>query len=153
LSSTTIGSGTSQPEIQLFLAGPPGALTRNVDVTSLSSWLAVRVIDRETRRLDAIERGQPPQAEPAAPPSTAALPLPATPPKPPVIAPRPPAAPPIPAAPPGPSAANPPAAVSQQLAPLPAPIEVRPPPGPPPAPSRPRPRPPLVLTPPVTTNQ
>jgi large subunit ribosomal protein L24 len=158
LSSTTIGSGTSQPEIQLFLAGPPGALTRNIDVTSLSSWLAVRVIDRETRRLDAIERGQPLQAEPAVPPSTAALPLPAAPPKPPVIAPRPPIAPPIPAAPaaappPGPSVANPPATVSQQLAPLPPPIDVRPAPGPPPAPPRPKPRPPLVLTPPVTTNQ
>ena len=154
LSSTTIGSGTSQPEIQLFLAGPPGALTRNLDVTSLSSWLAVRVIDRETRRLDAIERGQPPQADPAVPPSTAALPLPATPPKPPVVAPRPPVVPPIPAAPPAavpaPSVANPPATVSQQLSPLPPPIDVRPPPGPPP---RPKPRPPLVLTPPATTNQ
>jgi len=155
LSSTTIGSGSSQPEIQLFLAGPPGALTRNLDVTSLSSWLAVRVIDRETRRLDAIERGQPIQGEGAVPPSTAALPLPATPPRPPIIAPRPPAPPPAQAAPPatspGPSAANPPATVSQQLAPLPPPIDVRPAPGPPPA--RPKPRPPLVLTPPVTTNQ
>jgi large subunit ribosomal protein L24 len=155
LSSTSIGSGSSQPEIQLFLAGPPGALTRSLDVTSLSSWLAVRVIDRETRRLDAIERGQPLQAEPTVPPSTAALPLPATQPNPPVIAPRPPVAPPAqaapPAAPPAPSAANPPATVSQQLAPLPPPIDVRPPPGPPPP--RPRPRPPLVLTPPVTTNQ
>jgi large subunit ribosomal protein L24 len=151
LSSTTIGSGSSQPEVQLFLAGPPGALTRNLDVTSLSSWLAVRVIDRETKRLDAIEHGQPVQADPAVPPSAAALPLPATPPKPPVLAPRPPAAPPAQAAPPGPSAGNPPAAVSQQLAPLPPPIDVRPAPGPPPA--RPRPRPPLVLTPPMTTNQ
>ena len=155
LSSTTIGSGTSQPEIQLFLAGPPGALTRHVDVTSLSSWLAVRVIDRETRRLDAIERGQPLQGEPAVPPSTAALPLPPTPAKPPVMAPRSPIVPPIqaapPAAPPAPSVATPPATMSQQLAPLPPPIDVRPPPGPPPP--RPKPRPPLVLTPPATTNQ
>ena len=156
LSSTTIGSGTSQPEIQLFLAGPPGALTRHVDVTSLSSWLAVRVIDRETRRLDAIERGQPLQGEPAVPPSTAALPLPATPAKPPVMAPRSPIVPPIqaapPAAPPAASVATPSATMSQQLAPLPPPIDVRPPPGPPPP--RPKPRPPLVLTPPAaTTNQ
>ena len=156
LSSTTIGSGTSQPEIQLFLAGPPGALTRHVDVTSLSSWLAVRVIDRETRRLDAIERGQPLQGEPAVPPSTAALPLAATPAKPPVMAPRSPIVPPIqaapPAAPPAASVATPSATMSQQLAPLPPPIDVRPPPGPPPP--RPKPRPPLVLTPPgATTNQ
>jgi len=158
LSSTAIGSGSSQPEIQLFLAGPPGALTRSVDVTSLSSWLAVRVIDRETRRLDAIERGQPPASEtPAVPPSAAVLPLPAPPPKPPVIAPRPPLAPPIQAAPPAtpraPSVSNPPAAVSQQVAPLPPAIELRPPPGPPPAAAKPKPRPPLVLTPPLTTNQ
>jgi uncharacterized protein involved in outer membrane biogenesis len=151
LSSTTIGSGGSQPEIQLFLAGPPGALTRSVDVTSLSSWLAVRVIDRETRRLDAIERGQPPASGAlTVPPSTAALPLPAPPP---TIAPRPPVAPPAQAAPLTPSVANPPATMSQQIAPLPPPIEVRPPPGPPPIAPRPRPRPPLVLTPPVTTNQ
>jgi hypothetical protein len=158
LSSTALGSGSSQPEIQLFLAGPPGALTRSVDVTSLSSWLAVRVIDRETRRLDAIERGQPlPQGALAIPPSTAALPLPASPPKPPVIAPRPPLAPRIQAAPPAassaPSVASPPATISQQVAPLPPPIDVRPPPGPAPVAPRPRPRPPLVLTPPATTNQ
>lgn len=151
LSSTAIGSGGSQPEIQLFLAGPPGALTRSIDVTSLSSWLAVRVIDRETRRLDAIERGQPPASEtPAIPPSAAALPPP--PPKPPVIAPRRPVAP-MQAAPPAPSVSNPPSAVSQQVAPLPPAIELRPPPGPRPAAPRPKPRPPLVLTPPATTNQ
>jgi large subunit ribosomal protein L24 len=158
LSSTAIGSGSSHPEIQLFLAGPPGALTRSIDVTSLSSWLAVRVIDRETRRLDAIERGQPPAQDPAAvPPAPVALPLPAAPapaPRANVVPPRPPLAP-VPAAPPAPaapSAANPPASVSQQVAPLPAPIELRPPPGPPPAAPRPKLRPPLVLTPPATTN-
>src|SRR5262249_22164259 len=51
LISTTIGNASSQPEISLFAAGPPDVLDRNVDVTSLSSWLAVRAIDRETRRL------------------------------------------------------------------------------------------------------
>ena len=75
LASTAIGSATSRPEIQLFAAGPPDALNRTVDVTSLSSWLAVRTIDRETRRLDAIERGEPPPVEPPLPPpATAALP-------------------------------------------------------------------------------
>ena len=113
---------------------------RTLDVTSLSSWLAVRTIDRETRRLDAIERGEPPPVEtPFAPPPTAALPSPAMPntlrpgqplsdvplpgheprrPLPKTVAPRPPAAP----APP---------VVSQQAAPLPPPIEVRPAPAPP----------------------
>ncbi|MGA7808292.1 AsmA family protein, partial [Bradyrhizobium sp.] len=71
LSSTSIGSQNSRPEIQLFAAGSPDALNRTVDVTGLSSWLAVRAIDRETRRLDSIERGEPPPTEPPfAPPST-----------------------------------------------------------------------------------
>ena len=62
LASTAAGAATSRPEIQLFAAGSPDALDRTVDVAALSSWLAVRAIDRETRRLDAIERGEPPPA-------------------------------------------------------------------------------------------
>jgi large subunit ribosomal protein L24 len=46
------------PEIQIFAAGPPDALNKTVDVAALSSWLAVRTIDRETKRLDSIERGE-----------------------------------------------------------------------------------------------
>src|SRR5690349_23317316 len=61
------GLSGAPPEIQLFAAGPPDRLNRTVDLAPLSSWLAVRTIDRETRRLDAIERGEPP-------PATAALP-------------------------------------------------------------------------------
>lgn len=149
LSSTAIGSASSRPEIQIFAAGPPDALNPMLDVTSLSSWLAVRTIDRETRRLDAIERGEPPPVEtPSVPPSTAALPPPAdvplpgrdlrrVPPKTVVAPPRPPAA-----------GASPPV-VSQQATPLPPPIEVRPAPGPAPARPKPPPRPPLVLTPPA----
>jgi hypothetical protein len=162
LASTAAGPSTSRPGIQLFAAGSPDALSRTVDVAALSSWLAVRVIDRETRRLDAIERGEAPLASPAAtapdavlpgqPPSDAPI-LGRDPrrlqPKPRVSVPRPPTAatPPAGAAPP--TAAVPPDAnapvVSQQVAPLPPAIEVRP------APGLPRPaklRPPLVLTPP-----
>lgn len=152
---------TSRPEIQVFVAGSPDALDRTVDVAALSSWLAVRAIDRETRRLDSIERGEPPQpATPASIPPAIAQPPDVAPdatppgrplsevpppgrdprrfqPKPKVAAPRAPAAPPITNAP----------VVSQQVAPLPPPIEVRP------APSvvarPPKLKPPLVLTPPV----
>ena len=56
---------TGRPEIQLLAVGTPDALSRSVDVAPLSSWLAVRAIDHETRRLEAIERGEPP---PPAPP-------------------------------------------------------------------------------------
>ncbi|WP_315834991.1 AsmA family protein [Bradyrhizobium prioriisuperbiae] len=78
LVSTRIGTDTSRPEIQIFAHGPPDRLNRTIDVTSLSSWLAVRAIDRETRRLDALERGEPlpPAAPTLPPPTTAAIPPP-----------------------------------------------------------------------------
>jgi large subunit ribosomal protein L24 len=166
LTSTAVGSATSRPEIQLFAAGSPDTLSRSLDVSSLSSWLAVRAIDRETRRLDSIERGESPPAPSSAPPSTAALPPSAAPDAAPSEQPSdvplpgrdprrflpkartavPPAAAPVP---PPPSASVPPVA-SRQAAPLPPPIEVRPAPGP--APARPKPRPPLLLTPPPWAN-
>jgi len=167
ITSAAIGQITSRPEIQIFAAGSPDALDRTVDVAALSSWLAVRAIDRETRRLDSIERGEPPPpATPASIPPPAMQPpiaapsavLPGQPasegllPDPrrlpskprvsaPVSAPRPPLAPPVTSTLPSVNAP----VVSQQLAPLPPPIEVRPAPGP--APRPPKPRPPLVLTP------
>jgi uncharacterized protein involved in outer membrane biogenesis len=167
---TAPGAGAGQaspPEIQIFAAGTPDALDRTVDVAALSSWLAVRAIDRETRRLDSIERGDatpasiPPPAQPMslpetspgqpslAPPSVEAPPRP-LPPRPRVSAPRPPAVPPAanPAAAGNPAASGP--VVSQQAPPLPPPIDVRPAP----AVARPaRPKPPLMLTPPVATPQ
>src|SRR4030081_909478 len=60
LASTAAGQAASRPEIQLFAAGTPDALDRTIDVATLSAWLAVRAIDRETRRLDSIERGEAP---------------------------------------------------------------------------------------------
>src|SRR5262249_50514369 len=64
LALTLPTSTSGRPEIQLFAAGTPDAMTRSVDVASLSSWLAVRAIDQETKRLDAIERGEPPPPPP-----------------------------------------------------------------------------------------
>jgi large subunit ribosomal protein L24 len=176
LASTANGSAASRPEIQLFAAGSPDTLNRTVDVAALSSWLAVRAIDRETRRLDSIERGDPLPALPAsipppaaAPPSAAMpeaaapdqplsdVPIPRRPPlKPKLSAPRPPGA--LPSPQPGPQPNPPPAAnapiVSQQVAPLPPPIEIRPAPGSVVArPPKPRPPPPLVLTPPAASPQ
>jgi len=164
LASTAVGSATSRPEIQLFAAGPPDALDRTVDVAALSSWLAVRAIDRETRRLDAIERGEPPPFSASLPPPATTAPLAATPdavlpglpttevpipgrdprrpvPKANTAVPRPPAASPAPSVAPGAPV------VSQQAAPLPPPIEVKPAPGSSAA-RPPKLRPPLVLTPP-----
>jgi large subunit ribosomal protein L24 len=164
LTSGLFGAANSRPEIQLFAAGPPDTLNRTVDVGSLSSWLAVRAIDRETRRLDAIERGEPPPVEPSIPPSTAALPsvttreaappeaplsgrdsrrlqpkAKAVPSRPATVSPSPPQS-----STPQPSTSQP--VASQQAAPLPPPIEVRPAPGPPP---KPKPRRPIMLAPPA----
>jgi hypothetical protein len=163
LASTTAGSATTRPEIQIFAVGSPDALNRSVDVAALSSWLAVRAIDRETRRLDSIERGEvPPSALPASIPPPAVAAPPAEPPpamklpdlpiseipvpgrEPRRTAPKPRVSAPPPVVP-LPSDAP---VVSQQLAPLPPPIEIRPAPGPA---AKPKPRPPLVLTPPVQT--
>jgi uncharacterized protein involved in outer membrane biogenesis len=170
LASTAVGGSTSRPEIQLLAVGTPDALNRTIDVTALSSWLAVRTIDRETRRLDAIERGEPsppppaplpvaipPSAEPEMPDASAAIPPPADavvprrlPVKPKIVAPRLPLVPPPANAPAvNPQLTNPPAPVASQsqVAPLPPPIDVKPAPGA--GVVKPRPRPPLSLTPQV----
>lgn len=158
VSLTPIMTGLSgaPPEIQLFAAGPPDKLNRTVDLTPLSSWLAVRTIDRETRRLDAIERGEPPPAtaalptlvspEPPAEPALTDVPMPGRDPRRPLpkVRVEPKIAPTQKAPLAAPAVPSPPLA-SQQVAPLPPPIDVRPAPGPPPA--KPRPKPPLVLTP------
>ena len=168
LASTAAGQAISRPEIQMFAAGSPDALNRTVDVAALSSWLAVRAIDRETRRLDSIERGGSPPALPASIPPPVTMqpsattpeafpsdqPLPEgqlpdrgprrTPSKPRIGVPRPPGAPAGP-----PLNPNPPV-VSQQVAPLPPPIEVRPAPG---VARPPKPRPPMVLMPPAAGPQ
>lgn len=167
LALTVVGPATGRPEIQLLAVGTPDALSRSVDVTALSSWLAVRAIDHETRRLDAIERGEPPPPMPAPislPPTLDEQPAPVvTPPsepqpqvpipgrdprrppaRPKAVAPRPPAPPSVTGAP----AATPPVASQQQVTPLPPPIEVRPAPG---VAAKPKPRPPLSLTPQVAS--
>ncbi len=162
-----------RPEILLTAYGPPDALVRTLDLTSLSSWLAVRAIDRETRRLDAIERGEIPPPLVAIPsPATVSPPAPAT--KDAAIAPQPapatpdatPGLPPIgdvpipggdprrvapakpkPVAPRPPQTAIAPPGEAQSAPALPPPIEVKPAPGPAPRAAPPKPRPPLVLTP------
>ncbi|HEY3792358.1 MAG TPA: AsmA-like C-terminal region-containing protein [Bradyrhizobium sp.] len=156
LASTSVGAAASRPELQLFAAGSPDALNRTLDVAALSSWLAVRAIDRETRRLDSIERGErPPAATPASiPPPSAPLPgaVPSDPSLPDMLNPgrdpRRPLLKPKASLPRPPSVTSTPSPpmVSQQVAPLPPPIEVRPAPN---VVRQPRPRAPLVLTPPI----
>ncbi len=165
LSSLSGEQATGRPAVEVFAVGPSDGLHRTVDVGSLSSWLALRSIDRETRRLDALERStirppvvtppaSPPPAVAMTPPAenapardaapTAAIPgpevpLPGSDPRRAAPKPKVPASQPAP----NPQASN--GSPAPRAAPLPPPIEVRP------APSvRPmRPHAPLVIAPPA----
>ena len=125
LMAEDVAMQVARPEIQLLLFGTPDGLQRNVDVSSLSSWLALRAIENETHRLNQLERE-----------GTQ---------KPPDIAPLPPAQP-NPSEQGGVLAAPTPniAGNNPQVTPLPPPITIKPAPG---AIRQQRPRPPMVLTP------
>jgi large subunit ribosomal protein L24 len=81
LASTSEGSANDRPEIQIFAAGSPDTISSSVDVAALSSWLALKAIDRETRRLDSIEQSMAtPPKPPSEPPPAVTASLPAAPP-------------------------------------------------------------------------
>ena len=63
MSPVTTRPITGRPEIRIDWHGTPDGLSRTLDVAALSSWLAIRAIDRETRRLDQLERGGTPAPE------------------------------------------------------------------------------------------
>jgi len=145
MSPVTTRPLNGRPEIRIDLNGPPDRLVRAVDVAALSSWLGLRAIDRETRRLDQLERGVTPSPEtdelweeelpsvapippsqvkvPARDPRRKAPASKAPAPRPPVAANPPPA--------PAPSASSPPSPSSGSSAvqPLPPPIDIKPAPG------------------------
>jgi uncharacterized protein involved in outer membrane biogenesis len=54
--------GTSMntwPEIVMSLRGPVNAVRRTIDVAAFTSWLAVRAIDQQSKKLDALEGREP----------------------------------------------------------------------------------------------
>jgi uncharacterized protein involved in outer membrane biogenesis len=130
------GSTAGRPEVYMAVRGPLGATHRTIDVTALSAWLTLRAVDREARRIDAIEgaareannpSGQPPAptgtTAPTSPPAPTGAVTPAPPPA--AVRPAPPEQAKRPAAPP----ARPEASVTpgRELAPaLPPPINIRP---------------------------
>jgi large subunit ribosomal protein L24 len=132
LTSTVHGAVASRPDLTLFVHGTPDAPQVMADVAPLASWLALRTIERETQRLDAIEQGN--AAARVAKPDSA----------PPVIPSPAPAMPAASSASPQPPP-SPPAPQIEPLAPLPPAVEVRPAPGT--ARAVPRANPPMVLTP------
>uniref|UniRef100_E6VMH6 AsmA family protein n=1 Tax=Rhodopseudomonas palustris (strain DX-1) TaxID=652103 RepID=E6VMH6_RHOPX len=52
------------PEIRMFAAGPPDRMEWSRDLSGLSSWLSIRRIDRETRKLQMLEQGARPPVGP-----------------------------------------------------------------------------------------
>jgi large subunit ribosomal protein L24 len=118
LASRAIGEDV-RPEIVINLKGPADAPQRSLDVSSFASWLALRAVEQQAKRLDAIQatKNDPAlQPPPPPPPSSPA----AAPPAPAVVQPQPAPAPPAPPSPPPVRAA--PA--------LPPPIDIRPAPMP-----------------------
>jgi AsmA-like C-terminal region len=131
----------TRPEVLVALKGPLDAPKRTVDVAALASWLALRAVEQQSKKLDVLE-GREPAVTPARPAinantqPTRAAPVaqPATP----EAAPEEPGASPPsvrtqPASAPKPKPAAP--AAEQRAPPLPPPIDIRPAP----QPSRPQP--------------
>jgi hypothetical protein len=47
------------PEIEVSLRGPVNAAKRATDVTAFTSWLAVRAIEQQSKKLDVLEGREP----------------------------------------------------------------------------------------------
>jgi len=141
-SSAAMNVGGVHPEIQLLVGGTPDALSRTSDLSALSSWLTLRAVDRETKRLEAIEHNT--QANRGTDPLLAPAPTP-----PPALRPPTTTAPPTATIPekPAPQALSAPASPQSALPPLPPPVEIKPVPAPQARPQPPKVRPPLTLTP------
>jgi hypothetical protein len=67
---------TSRPQIAIALKGAFDAPRRILDVNAFSSWLALRAVEQQARRLDALESGR---EQPVAPPAPATLSAPSAP--------------------------------------------------------------------------
>lgn len=66
-------AGTGAPTLSIGVKGATGAATRTIDTSAFTAWLTVRAVDRETRRLEQLEKERAlraPQAPPVAPPAS-----------------------------------------------------------------------------------
>ncbi|HKA80032.1 MAG TPA: AsmA family protein [Xanthobacteraceae bacterium] len=65
---------STRPEIAISLKGPSDAPRRSIDVAALTSWLALRAVEQQSKKLDLLEgREQPPAAPAALPAGEAAI--------------------------------------------------------------------------------
>jgi uncharacterized protein involved in outer membrane biogenesis len=113
-----------RPEIIVSLRGPLVAPRRNIDVAALAGWLALRAVDQQSKKLEAIEKGRGNAPEPSSIPETEIIPD--TPPDPNVVLPRPRGKMPEPPQRPAAAIERP---APERAAPLPPPIDIAPSPG------------------------
>jgi large subunit ribosomal protein L24 len=73
---------SAQPEVVMALQGPVNAPKRSIDVTAFASWLALRAVEQQSKKLDALEGRQssvpvtePPDARPPEKTATQAAPV------------------------------------------------------------------------------
>lgn len=62
MTGAAVAGAPMRPEIVVALRGPASTPEREVDVSMLTGWLALRSVDRQTKRLEAIEQGRPADA-------------------------------------------------------------------------------------------
>jgi uncharacterized protein involved in outer membrane biogenesis len=99
----------TRPEIGIALKGPIDAPKRTIDVAALASWLALRSVEQQSKKLDVLEGRAP--AEPAQPAPASANTQ---------------GDPPAQKSPPSAAKPKPPASTAERLQPLPPPIDVTP---------------------------
>ncbi len=123
LTDKAAATAAGRPEIAMQLKGPVASPDRNVDVAALTGWLALRAVEQQAKKLEAIERGAVPPVTSSVPPPASAVPPPTLPERMSVLPRTRPAA-------------------EIRAAPLPPPVDIRPAPGfaPPPPQSEPRPQ-------------
>ncbi len=112
LTGAPVAGAALRPELLVLLRGPVAAPERTLDVSALIGWLALRSVDQQAKRIEALEQGRP--AEAAVKPDdeeTSALPE-----NTPVLPPRRPT--------PQPQASQP--GSQPALEPLPPPVEIKP---------------------------
>jgi large subunit ribosomal protein L24 len=130
LTDATATTSAGRPEISAQLKGPVASPVRNIDVAALTGWLALRAVEQQSKKLEAIERSGVPPVTSSVPPLSVSPQM-TLPEQSPVLPRTRPAA-------------------ELRAAPLPPPVDIKPAPGFAPAQSAPRPqsRPaPQILTP------
>jgi large subunit ribosomal protein L24 len=65
------GPAGTRPELTIVLKGPLEAPRRTLEVAALANWLALRAVDQQTKKIDALESGRELPGTTSAVPNTA----------------------------------------------------------------------------------